>query len=125
MFDLRTMSTVAPMGDLVMSIGVVFGAVAVANLLVAQALASMDRDAARQLLLWSGLSLLGPVAVLALRPSGFLLAVLGYLLIFAVSGAVLGWRRLRSKRVMGRVLGASLLLGAALAVSASLVHMPR
>ena len=113
------------MGDLLMSIGVVFGAVVVANLLVAPALASMDRDAARQLLLWSGLALLGTVAVLALRPSVFLLAVFGYLLIFAVSGAVLGWRRLRSTRVVGRVIGASLLLGAALAVSASLVHMPR
>ena len=125
MFDLRSMSALAPMGDLLMSIGVVFGAVFIANLLVVQALASMDRDAARQLLLWSGFALLGTVAVLALHPSAFFFAVLGYLLIFAISGAVLGWWRLRSMRVMGRVVGASLPLGVAVAVSATLVHMPR
>jgi len=125
MFDLRSMSTVAPMGDLLMSIGVVFGAVLVANLLVVPALASLDRDAARKLLLWSGFALIGPAVVLAVHPPAFLAAVLGYLFIFAVSGGVLGWRHLRSIRMMGRVVAASLVLGIAVAVSASLVHMPR
>ena len=125
MFDLRTMSAVAPMGDLLMSIGVVFGAVLVANLLVIQMLASMDRDAARKLLLWSGFAFFGTVAVLAFRPSAFFASMFGYLLVFAVSGGIVGWWRLRSMQVMGRVIGASLLLGAAVAVSATLVHMPR
>lgn len=125
MFDLRSMSPLAPMSDLLMSIGVVFGAVFFANLLVVQGLASMDRDAARQFLLWNGFALLGTVAVLALHPLAFFLAVFGYLLIFAISGGVLGWRRLRSVRVMGRVVGSSLLLGVAVAVSVILVHMPR
>ena len=125
MFDLRTMSTVAPMGDLVMSIGLVFGVVFVANLLVVPALASLDRDAARSLMLWSVFALIGPAVVLAVHPPAFFVAVLGYLLIFGVSGGVLGWRHLRSIRMMGRIVAASLLVGVAVAVSATLVHMPR
>jgi hypothetical protein len=125
MFDLRSMSSVAPMVDLLTSIGLVFGAIFMANLLVVHALAGKDRGAARQLLLWSGFALLGTVAVLALRPSSFFLAVFGYLLIFAISGGVLGWQRLRSIRVIRRVVGASLLLGVAVAASVTLVYMPR
>lgn len=119
------MSVLAPMEDLLISIGVVFGAVLIANLLVVPAIASLDRDAGRKLMFGSGFALFGTVAVLALHPPAFLAAVFGYLLIFAVSGGALGWLRLRSIRVMGRVVGAVLLLGVALTVAVALVHMPR
>lgn len=125
MFDVRTMSSVAPMSDLLLSIGVVFGAMCVANVLVIPALASQDRVAAGRFLLSSASALLGVVAILALRPSAFFLAAVAYAVLFAVAGGVLSWRRGRSPRVSGRVAGAVLVQGVAVAVSAWLVHMPR
>lgn len=119
------MSSVAPMSDLLVSIGVVFGAVCVANVLVIPALTSLDRGAGGRLMVLSASALLGVVAVLALHPPAFFLAALAYAVLFAVAGGVLSWSRVGSARVSGRVAGAVVVLGVAVAVSAWLVHMPR
>lgn len=125
MFDLRMMSGVAPLGDILFGVGLVMLGILLANFAVIPALVVRDARAGRILGIVSTLGMACVVTVLAVRPAAFHLVVVYYLLAFSTSGLLLGWSTLGRRQTAGRVFAASLFIMLTSAVSHWVIHAPR
>lgn len=125
MFDLGTMSDVAPMADILFSLGLVLMAILVANVVSIPAFVARDARSARILGGVSGLGIACVVAVLAFRPVGFFVVMLGYMMAFSAAGILLGWITLGWRQAVGRIAGGSAIMALTLVVAHWVLRAPR
>ena len=125
MFDLRAISSLAPLGDLVFGIIAMLVAAALANLLVIPKLFSIDARAGRAVLAVTSLGLIAAVATLASNPPKLYFAVLIYIVSFTLVGLALSWRTLGWLQSTLRVIGGSACMFIALFVAYVAAYLPR
>ena len=125
MFDLRAISSVAPLADLTFGITLVLLAFAIANFATLPKLFSRDPRAAKLLLALSICGFAVSVATLAAWPSKLYLAVLYYVVAFTVIGLAVSWRSIGWPQAIARVVGGSTCMFVALSVAYAAAFMPR
>ena len=125
MFDLRAISSLAPMGDLVFGIIVMLVAAVVANLVILPKLFSRDSRSATILLSVTVLGFVVAAATLAIWPRKLYLAVLIYVVAFMLVGLAVSRRSIGGPQAMTRIAGGSLCMFIALAVAYAAAFMPR
>ncbi len=125
MIDLRAISSLAPMSDLVIGIIVMLVAVALANLVILPKLFSCDARSATILLSVTVLGFVVAVATLAIWPRKLYLTVLIYAVSFTLVGLAVSWRSIGGTQAIARVAGGSLCMFIALAVAYAAAFMPR
>ena len=125
MFDLRAISSLAPMGDLVFGIVAMLVAAGIANLCIIPKLFLLDARAATALLGVTVLGLIAAVATLVSEPPKLYLAVLTYIVSFMMIGLAVSWRSIGWPQAALRVLGGSACMFAALFVAYVAAFMPR
>ena len=125
MFDLRAISSLAPMDDLVFGIVAVLVATALANLAILPKLFARDPRSATILLAVTGLGFAVATATLAIWPRKLYFAVLIYVLAFTLVGLVASWRSIGWPQAVARVVGGALCMFIALTVASVAVFMPR
>ena len=125
MFDLRAISSLAPMGDLVFGIIAMLVAAALANLLIIPKLFSLNAHAARTMLAITALGLIASVATLLIAPPKLYFAVLIYVVSFTVVGLTVSWRSIGWPQAALRVVGGSACMLLALFLAYIAAFMPR
>ena len=125
MFDLRAISSLAPMGDLVFGIIVMLVAVVLANLVILPKLFSRDSRSATILLSVTVLGFVVAAATLAIWPRKLYLTVLIYVFSFTLVGLAVSRRSIGGSQAIARVAGGSLCMFIALAVAYAAAFMPR
>jgi hypothetical protein len=125
MFDLRAISSLAPIGDLVFGIMVMVAAAALANIVVVPKLFSVNARAATVLLAVTTLGFIAAVATLATVPPKLYFAVLVYIVLFAFVGLAVSWRTIGGFQAALRVVGGSACMFIALFVAYVAAFMPR
>ena len=125
MFDLRAISSLAPMGDLIFGIIAMVVAAALANLFIIPKLYALNARAARTLLGVTALGLLAAVATLAIEPPELYFAVLAYVASFMLVGLVVSWRSIGWPQAALRVVGGSACMFIALFVAYVAAFLPR
>lgn len=125
MVDLRGISQIASLGDIVFGLVAMFVAMIAANAAIVPALVARDARAATAVLAVALLGIVAVLVILTLQPAKIFLAILVYIVVFTLvalgAGApVMGW-----KRAMARVLGGSACMIIALAVAVFVVRFPR
>ena len=125
MFDLRAISSLAPMGDLVFGVIAMLVAAAVANLLIIPKLFSLDARAARALLAVTSLGLIAALATLATWPPKLYFAVLIYVVLFMLVGLAVSWRSIGWPQAALRVVGGSACMLVALFAAYVAAFLPR
>jgi hypothetical protein len=125
MFDLRAISSLAPMDDLVFGVIAMLVAAALANLFIIPKLFSLDARAATALLVITALGLIAAVATLATEPRELYFAVLIYVVVFMLVGLAVSWRSIGWRQAALRVVGGSACMFVALFVAYAAAFMPR
>lgn len=125
MFDLRSMSAVAPMGDILFGVGSMVVAIVVANLSLLPALAGRDLRTGRIFGGVSGIGMVCILAVLAVQPPGFFAVVLAYIVVFSGSGLFLGRRVLGWRPAVIRVVTGAGFMLLTLMISRWIIYAPR
>ena len=125
MFDLRAISSLAPMGDLVFGIIAMLVAAALANLFIIPKLFSLDARAAIALLGVTALGLIAAVATLVTEPPKLYFAVLTYVVSFMLIGLAVSWRSIGWPQAALRVVGGSACMFVALFVAYVAAFLPR
>lgn len=125
MFDLRAISSLAPMGDLVLGIVVMLAAMAIANLAIVPKLFSRDRRAAKVLLAVTLAGLVAAIATLALWPRELYFAAFLYVVAFALIGVAVSWRSIGWPQTIARIAGGSACMFVAVVLAYAAAFMPR
>jgi len=125
MFDLQTMSAVAPIGDIRFGVGSVMVAIMVANLAVFPALVARNVRAGRNFAGMSGIGMVCIFAVLAVQPRSFFPVVLVYIVAFLGSGLFLGWKVLGWREAVLRVVTGVGFMSLMLMISRWIIQAPR
>ena len=125
MFDLRAISSLAPMGDLLFGIIVMLVATVLANLVILPKLFSRDSRSAMILLSVTVLGFVVATATLAIWPRKLYLTVLIYVVSFTLIGLAVSQRSIGGAQAMARIAGGSLCMFIALVVAYAAAFMPR
>ena len=125
MFDLRAISSLAPMSDLVIGILVMLVAAVLANLVILPKLYSRDSRSATILLSVTVLGVVVAAATLAIWPRKLYLTVLIYVVSFTLVGLAVSLRSIGGAQAIARVAGGSLCMFIALLVAYAAAFMPR
>lgn len=117
MFDIQSISSVAPLNDIVAGLVIVSIAILIANLAVIPKLMSPNKQSAKAMLTVTALGCVSAVSVLAIWPSRLYIVLLIYAVLFILVGLTVSWRSSERVNITARVLGGSvcILLGWALA----------
>ena len=125
MFDLRAISSLAPMGDLAFGLIAMLVAAALANLLIIPKLFSLDARAARALLTVTALGFVAAVATLVTQPTRLYFAVLTYIVSFMLVGLAVSWHTIGWPQAALRVVGGSACMFIALSMAYVAAYLPR
>jgi len=125
MFDLRAISSTAPVGDLVFGVIVILVAAAIANLAIIPKLMSRDALSARILIFIAILGWIAGAATLAVQPPKFYLVALTYVVAFLLIGLAVSWRNIGRSQAIVRVVGGSAFMFVALAAAYWVANAPR
>lgn len=125
MFNLRQISSVAPIGDVVFGLIIVLVAVAVANLAIIPKLFSYNARLAKALLAVTVLGCSAAVITLATQPRQFYFVVGVYIVIFMLSGFSLAWHSIGWRQTTVRVLLGSIGMLVVLTIAHWIAYAPR
>lgn len=125
MFDLRAISSLAPMGYLVFGLIVMLQAVVLADLVILPKLFSRDSRSATILLSVTALGFFVATATLAPWPRMLYLTVLIYVVTFTLVGLAVSRRSIGGTQAIARVAGGSSCMFIALVVAYADAFMPR
>jgi len=125
MFDLREISSVAPVGDLALGIALMLAATSIAHLAIIPKLLSRNARRAKALLILTSFGVIAAIATLAVSPPSLYLATLIYAAAFTVTGLALSWHSIGWRQALARAAVGSACMLVAIAVAHWVAFAPR
>lgn len=125
MFDLQSISSIAPIGDLVFGLGLILVSIAIANLLIVRKLLAHRTWPAYTLLGVTSVGLFGTLLALAIHPPRVYATVLLYIVVFGFVGLITSWRKIGWCSAFARISTGTACMLIALGVAYWVAYVPR